>query len=121
MCFWQRGRRGIAQEDTWDLGVYVTDVLLLGLKELREHSNGYPAALHDDTAIDAQCLAGPEHDHGMQAWRAILGEMIEGFEAHKALMGLEYDWRDKAEEDRLRAKVQRAHVLLTLWLPALWD
>jgi hypothetical protein len=89
----------------------MSEVMIGGLGELRLRGIGYPAALHEDTA----------DDRGMERWRAILGTMIEGFEAHKKLADLDYDWRNKEEEARLQRVVARGMALFVEHYGSLWD
>lgn len=43
--FWQRGRRGWADCDTWSFDWYLAGVIAGGLEHLRTRTHGYPYAM----------------------------------------------------------------------------
>ena len=66
--FWQRGSRGYADCDWWNLNSYMAEVNLHLLQQLRAEAHGFPATL--------------DHvEDGEREWMAILRKMILGFEA----------------------------------------
>ena len=75
--FLQRGWRGYASCDHWDADGYFETVAIGVLKDLREHAHGYPAGLVNDDS--------EESDKGMEIWRSILTEIIDGLEASREL------------------------------------
>lgn len=81
--FCQRGYRGYADCDAWDMDSYMDSNILGLLKELQEHKHGFPAELSNynhDLAWDAVENLNVI-DTGAEEWATILQEMIDGFEA----------------------------------------
>jgi hypothetical protein len=60
--FFQRGYRGWATEDTWELYGYLSKVIKEGTTYLRDFGNGHPGEIDEDE------------------WRKILNEIIYAFE-----------------------------------------
>jgi len=74
--FIQRGKKGYADCDLWDLNSYLTDWLPEALRELAKNSYGCPAGLYDNKKKRNQC----------HKWTKILREMADSFEAGGKLM-----------------------------------
>jgi len=64
----QRGIRGYADSDVWDIGYYLTSVLIPMLERLKEVSHGCPM------------------DSTEEEWNKELDDMIEGFKAAKRVI-----------------------------------
>lgn len=77
--FYQRGTRGYADCDYWDLNTYMEDVLLGVIKDLKLHHHGFPATLTE------------------QSWEAVLDEIIIGLEASKTLRDIPDEFFTKEE------------------------
>ena len=60
--FIQRGRRGWAEEDTWDFDYYLSNIIAEGTKYLLVHQHGHPKDLTE------------------KKWREILKEIIWTFQ-----------------------------------------
>ena len=78
----QRGWRGYAKEDTWDLGNYMAEWLPSAIRQLRDESHGYPCEMEDMIASPIQ---EGEYDVSLDykaiLWANILTDMADGFEA----------------------------------------
>lgn len=70
--FFQRGLRGWADCDWWDMDYYLLKIIIPMLKKLKENKMGYPANLTESQ------------------WNDKLDKMIEGFEAAKRVLDNEY-------------------------------
>ncbi len=126
----QRGVRGWAQEDTWSFDYYLTQVIVGGLLDLRENSNGYPAMLEPDPVLDAlggRCIPD-EPDPRMEQWREILLDIVRGFAADSLLRDsviytIENDklYRDHELEAKLLATREKGFNLFKEYYGALWD
>ncbi len=122
---WQRAFRGWADCDVWDMHSYVSFVFVPMLKAFRENTHGYPGYGVADT---------PEK------WDALLGEMLEGFEAAKRVGEDDYykivngdslnaiftatpndvaEWSRLAKEDR--KLFEKKMKVFTRWFFHLWD
>ena len=84
--FWQRGCRGYADCDIWDMCNYLAKIILPMLKQLKGTTHGYPCDLTE------------------KKWDKLLDEMIVGFEAVKRVCDDEYvdkfqpDWFENNEK-----------------------
>lgn len=70
--FYQRGRRGWADNDVWSLDRYLSKVIAGSIAHLREHTNGHP------------CELTPEE------WEEILLKIEWAFKAHALVMDMHY-------------------------------
>ena len=73
--FIQRGKRGWADCDWWEMHYYLTKITLSMLKELKKNSHGFPGHGKASTS---------------EEWDMRLDEMIEAFEAAKRVSEDEY-------------------------------
>lgn len=76
--FIQRGWRGYADCDHWDIDSYMETILLGTVKDLRKYAHGFPANLVSDDATE---VLNAEYVDGMTRWHGILDEIIDGLEA----------------------------------------
>ena len=81
--FCQRGWRGYASCDHWDADSYFEAVMLGVMKDLKEHSHGYPSSMAD-YKWDENPPEGVE-DKGLEKWQAVLQEIIDGLAASREL------------------------------------
>lgn len=93
-CFYQRGKRGYADVDVWNLNDYLASWLPKALRHLSENNVGCAEKFFDNDAPD---------DKACHKWEALLVQMAEGFEAYIAmdayeLMELKY-CNKKCEEE----------------------
>ena len=83
--FFQRGRRGYADEDIWGFDYYLTRIILGGLKQLKNNKCGCPCVLPYDPNVHPNDV---DWDANQKAWDEILESMIDTFEiANKILNG----------------------------------
>src|SRR5438552_287637 len=54
IAFWQRGRRGWADCDTWNMDYHLAEIIGPMLRHLAETSHGFPA----DPSVNAQSIDG---------------------------------------------------------------
>lgn len=79
--FIQRGKRGYADCDVWNLNDYLADMLFDALKQLNREKLGYPCNY-------------PEEE-----WTKILNDMIAGFRAYKQMDKLHF-WSNENEKTK---------------------
>ena len=82
--FFQRGRRGWADCDTWDLHDYLAGWLPAALRYYKIHGHGYPNGLSPDCDQLRFDFAGSD-ESGENKWNAILNKMIAAFEASERI------------------------------------
>jgi len=75
--FFQRGKRGYSDSDTWGFCDYLADVIHGGLKQLYKYRHGTPATLNPKTG---------EYDHDEKRWNKTLKDMIYTFETVKKIL-----------------------------------
>ena len=78
--FIQRGRRGFADCDVWNLGYYVASWMPEAIKQLRKNVSGCPGNVFDKTKKHNQCWR----------WKVILKKIEDGFEAFNKLEDCKY-------------------------------
>lgn len=116
-AFWQRGKRGWADRDTWCLGSYIARVISESVLHLKNTNTGYPGNLTKEK------------------WDKILKDISRGFallekEANGekgSVRGLPKKTKEKlrkefdclSEEDE--KTITEAWKLLRKWLTGLWD
>jgi len=69
-CLWQRAFRGYSHRNIWSIDYYLTKIIPLMIKQLKEDTHGYP---------------GGEDINSLEEWQKILDKMILGFEAAKRI------------------------------------
>ncbi len=69
----QRAFRGYADCDTWSLDYYLSEVIIGALKKLQKDPMGHPCDFNN-----------------VEEWKLELQKMIEGFEAAKRIINLDY-------------------------------
>lgn len=97
--FIQRGTRGYADCDVWDLDSYICTWLPKALRQLRDTGCGYPM---EETA---------------KKWKDILTQMADGFEAHN----LSLELPDNKEFKKQNTKLKNGLKLFTKYFNCLWD
>ncbi len=122
--FYQRGRRGWADCDTWSLDWYLDRWLPEALRYLKAHKQGLPRAMFEGLPTkdnNGFCPTDEAFRIAQERWNSILDRMIAGFEAGQRMseglyrpeLGPELPWRRpagvsadswrKIEEDRDKA------------------
>ena len=106
---WQRAFRGWGDCDCWSMQSYLIDIIIPMLEAMKGRSVSYPGVRGAST---------PEQ------WDTRLDEMIEGFEAARRVIELDYqidapEWKGLMESD---IKLFKARMkIFTKWFFALWD
>jgi len=78
-CFFHRGKKGYSYIDTWSFDAYLCDVIIGGVRLLKDNLHGAPPDLFDDDA-----------ENPTWKWEERLDKIIEGFEAGKSLIDCDY-------------------------------
>jgi len=106
--FFQRGVRGYAECDVWDLDSHITNILVPALKELKRLKKtgfgGCPTGLYDPKNKRNHC----------KKWHDELDTMIEGFKAHQKMM----QW-DRIEINQVI--FNKGMKSFSKYYPHLWD
>ena len=120
--FIQRGRRGWADEDIWAFDSYLCDVVIGGLKHLKNNLYGCPSEFYDQDAKNNEC----------HRWEEAIETMIQGFEAAKHLEGYYFKWEiqpdghykhvvDQMSVDNQIKKREEGLALFVKYFSNLWD
>ena len=108
----QRGLRGYADCDVWNMSDYLISIILPMLKQLKKVKRGYPC-----NHYKGKC-------HCKQNWDKALKEMIEGWEAAERLEADNYPrdiklWRsERLKDERIFRHKMRP---FAKYFFALWD
>lgn len=82
--FFQRGYRGYADCDCWDMDSYLEATMLGMFKRYRGNLMGYPCSLENGPYAPGEEPEGYQ-GNGMELWKDILDEIIQGLEAGREL------------------------------------
>lgn len=102
----QRGKRGYLDRDLWDLGYYISGVMVKAINDFDKTRHGYPSGLKD------------------LEWSEILKDMKAGFQAILDMDSL-LDWVEienyKTEYKKLKAIKDKGLKLFVKYIEGLWD
>ncbi len=108
-AFWQRGKRGYADRDCWDLSGYLSSWMPEALRTMTDKKqgggNGYPGVKGAET---------------FSKWNKIVDRMARGFEADRILQDEMIDRRTPRGRKLMRQR-KKAFKLFEKWYDALWD
>jgi len=113
--FCQRGKRGWADCDAWDVGGYLIEWMPDIIKQLRKNVSGCPGDVFDNTRKRNQCWK----------WKKILKEIEDGFRAADDIgqdkcINKNYTF-NKKKYDKLNSKFQKGGKLFIKHFFSLWD
>lgn len=120
--FIQRGRRGFSDEDVWDFGSYLAEIVPPAVRQLKK-GHGCPSEFYNKERLNDEC----------HLWHDILEEIAQGFEAVLALNNFNYFRTEKTDDghykqeidqeryDALNKKAERGLELFAKWFQSLWD
>lgn len=80
-AFWQRGRRGWADNDTWDFNIYLSGVLAGGLLYLVDNAHGHPCmgiSLEDCKNCECSALWDKELRENVERFKQLHEDNFEG-------------------------------------------
>lgn len=94
--FFQRGKRGWSDCDTWDLHYYLSDIVVGTVKHLKENNHGIPSTFLTSQSDENFELAEKE-------WKSVLEQIIIGFEIAKSCADGNLSWGGGMHQhDKLR-------------------
>jgi hypothetical protein len=102
-CFFQRGWRGYADCDVWDMHVYLIEVMLPMLKQLKVKKHGHPAAYTE------------------ARWEKIMDKMIKGLEAGERVLDDNYldivqpGWADELKGENWLESLRKHPIKKAAW------
>lgn len=99
--FWQRGKRGWSDRDTWGFDHYLATVIRDGVQHLNDIKHGWPG-----------------EPMTFEEWGQILTEISEGMQAHIDIMDV---FTDADDLTVLTAKRDLAFTHLSKYFGHLWD
>jgi len=101
--FFQRGKRGWANSDTWDFDDYLTDVIIAGMTHLRKYVHGHPNNVNN-----------------LRTWKRILKTIIDGFKAYKKACNYTKTKTKRAYNKEMK-KFNEGMKLFHRYYGAFWD
>lgn len=104
LAFYQRGTRGWADRDTWNMDHYLAEVLPAMLRHLAKTSHSYPPYLEveGDTT-------------GLDRWKVILEEIALGFDEYNVVKNSDAQYRTAAYTPALECMKKLFDHYLHLW------
>ena len=97
--FIQRGRKGYSKRDIWSFDRHLSDIIINGLKDLKEIVHASPCGQIGVQAISIE--ENPENDKDLIKWKKILDNIIWTFEIAKKIRDhswiLVFDEKDRIE------------------------
>lgn len=113
IAFWQRGKRGWANRDTWNMDVYLATVLGPMLRHLAATDLGCPPGFGTEIK-EGMNIMDMESNH--EAWKAYLEEIASGFDAYLAVSESE----DRFSHDAYKPAMEKMRKLFDYY-HALWS
>lgn len=101
--FFQRGWRGWADCDGWNIDGYLLSWLPDAIEQMAKYKTGHPC------------------EETTESWQEKLDKMVDGFRAAQTLNNLDYDFKDKDAENALIARKAQAMKLFCDHFDSLWD
>lgn len=116
-----RARYGWAVPDTWSFDYYLADVIIGGLKHLKENKSGIPSNLLYGKKMEFGD-EGPKEKYTMEQaekrWNKIIDQIVEGFEAHKEIND---GYPSTADRKDLEKKFDKGMKLFAKYYGNFWD
>lgn len=106
--FIQRGKRGYADSDVWDLHYYLTDIIPPAIRQLRDETSGYP----DNPFHKEGCFPN------MRSWKKVLTVMANKLEAGNQVANSDYTKRQRIQAEK---DFKEGFQLLEKYFFNLWD
>jgi hypothetical protein len=103
---WQRLTRGWDDCAVWSIDWHLATYVPIWIRRLRDTKVGIPAKMFDDP----QRSSAEDLTRATKRWDRVLGEIADGFEAARTLLGAEY--AGGAARRELRGRFERAMDLL---------
>lgn len=117
--FWQRGRRGWASGDTWEMHSHLSGVLAEMTEYLAENHIGHPVFFEGDTA-EFDCDTEEGCAKADEKWRGILLGIADGFRAAQEI-DERFDREDTDEYKERKARFDDGMRLFHDYFFHLWD
>lgn len=107
--WYQRAKRGYADSDVWSFDGYLSDVIVNGIKRLREKKHGYPlmVAKKSDPVDETGNLTEEADQICIERWNKILDSIILTFEISKKITNDHWYYQDSKNYDKKLANKYR--------------
>lgn len=119
---WQRAFRGWDDTAVWSLDQWLDDRLPNIITVLKENKSGIPNDIFEKGEIDENGHVSEENEkRAHDRWNKELDKMIAGFVASRKLRDLDYNWRDKVEEQAIKKVFDEGMQSFVKHYHSLWD
>jgi len=117
---WQRAFRGWDDTATWNINLYLAELIPQLLRNLKENRMGIPGSCIDDETMNNNGVWSSDkaEAEAMLKWDTVLIEMITGFEAYKKMDEASYF---SPERKFYKVQFNRAMDLFKIHFDDLWD
>jgi hypothetical protein len=118
--FFQRGFRGYGDCDTWDFDLYLANVIVGGLKQLKKYHHGCPSDIYNKYK-DRKDLTEKQKDKlAVKEWKTNLDIMIRGFEVVPELFEIKV-LKNKKLKEGYEYEFERGLDVFKKYYFNLWD
>lgn len=119
---YQRVVRGWDDTAVWSVDQWLDGMMPDILNTLKLEKQGTPSVFFMDDEIDENGNVSEEnHKKAHERWNKELDKMIGGFVASRKLRDLDYNWRDKREEQAIKKVFDEGMQSFVKHYHSLWD
>lgn len=119
--FFQRGKRGYDDSDTWDVSMYLAKSIVALVGNMRDNFKSVPIALYENENIPAEkdedgfFIGYPDESVKLaeEKWRDVLATIVVGFQSYYNGAGCPHDYDEGA--------LKKSFELLEKYFIHLWD
>jgi len=119
---YQRVVRGWDDTAVWSVDQWLDEMMPDILNTLKLDKHGTPNSIFTKNEMDENGNVSEEnHKKAHERWNNELDKMIAGFIASKKLRDLDYNWRDKVEEQAVKKVFDEGMQSFVKYYHSLWD
>lgn len=119
---YQRVVRGWDDTAAWSVDQWLDEMMPDILNTLKLEKIGTPSAIFTDDEMDENGNVSKENQRkAHERWDKELDKMIAGFVCSKKLRDLDYNWRDKEEEQAIKKVFDEGMQSFVKYYHSLWD
>lgn len=118
--FIQRGKRGWADEDTWDLDIYLSKVISESVNHLAQNMQGCPSQIWQVYEQNKLLTEKQKDELSLKEWINILKDIRNGFKIVPKMFDVQV-LKNKKFQKYQQLKLKKAFELLQKHYFSLWD
>lgn len=118
--YFERAKYGVGDADTWDFDIYLAEVIVRGVKNIKKHQQGIPTDIYKKYQKRKDLSSEEKERLAKIEWQEILSAITTGFELVPELFE-EQVLKNKKLQKQHMSKLDRAFDLLKKHYFSLWD